>query len=39
MAPGTPAMDELIEAKERKMGKYDQKEFTAQHIILTSVSP
>jgi hypothetical protein len=39
MAPGTPATDELIEAKERKMEEYDQKEFTARHIILTSVPP
>jgi len=38
-APGTPATDEMIEAKERKVDKYEQKEFTARHIILTSVPP
>jgi hypothetical protein len=37
--PGTPATDEEIEAKERKLDEFDQKEYTARHIILTSVSP
>jgi hypothetical protein len=38
-SPGTPATEEEIETKEKKLDEFDQKEYTARHIILTSVSP
>jgi hypothetical protein len=38
-APGVPATEEQIEAKEKKMDDFDQKEYTARHIILMSVPP
>ena len=35
----TPATDAQIDAKERLLEEYEQKEYLARHIILTSVSP
>ena len=37
--PKTPATEEEIEAKEKKLDKFDQKEYLARHIILTTISP
>ena len=36
---GKPATDEQIEAKEKRLDEYEQKEYLARHIILTSISP
>ena len=35
----TPATDDQIEAKEKRLEEYEQKEYLARHIILTSISP
>jgi hypothetical protein len=35
----TPATDDQIDAKERRLDKYEQKEYLGHHIILTSISP
>ena len=37
-SPPTPATDEQIEAKEKRLEEYEQKEYTARHILLTTVS-
>jgi hypothetical protein len=37
--PGTKATDEEIEAREKRIDEYTQREHTAKHILLTSVSP
>src|SRR6266536_611198 len=37
-SPPTPATDEQIEAKEKRLKEYEQKEYTARHILLTTVS-
>jgi hypothetical protein len=37
--PGTPATDNEIDAKERRMEDYEQKEYLAQHVMLSTVSP
>jgi len=34
-----PATDEQIDAKEKRLDEYEQKEYLARHIILTTVSP
>ena len=34
----TPAMEEQIESKETKIQKFEQKEYLAQHIILSTTS-
>jgi hypothetical protein len=36
---GVPATEEQIEAREKRIDEYTQREHTAQHILLTSVSP
>jgi len=35
----TPATEDQIEAREKKILEYEQKEFLAQHLILSSTSP
>jgi hypothetical protein len=35
----TPATDDQIDAKERRLDEYEQKEYLARHIIITSISP
>ena len=35
----TPATDDQIDAKERVLDEYEQKEYLTRHIILTTVSP
>ena len=35
----TPATEDQIDAKERRLEEYDQKEYLARHILLTSISP
>jgi hypothetical protein len=36
---GVAATEEQIEAREKRIDEYMQREHTAQHILLTSVSP
>ena len=38
-APGIKATDKDLEEKERRFDEYEQKEYSAQHILLTTVSP
>ena len=38
-APGTKATDEDLEEKEKKFDDYEQKDYSAQHVMLTMVSP
>jgi hypothetical protein len=37
--PGIPATEDEIEAKERKLDDFDQREYMARHVILSTVSP
>jgi hypothetical protein len=37
--PKTPAIDDEIDAKERRMEDYEQKEYLAQHVMLLMLSP
>jgi hypothetical protein len=37
--PDVPATDEQLEAKEKRLMEYEQKEYLAQHLILSSTSP
>jgi hypothetical protein len=37
--PGVPATESEIEARERKIDEYDQREYMAQHVIQSTVSP
>src|ERR1700731_2440012 len=37
--PGIRASDDELEEKENKMDEYERKEYAAQHILLTTVSP
>ena len=37
--PGIEATDDELEEKEKKMDEYEQKEYAAQHVMLTTVSP
>jgi hypothetical protein len=37
--PGKEATDEQVEAREKRIDEYIQRENTAMHILLTSVSP
>ena len=36
--PDVPATDEQLEAKEKKLSEYEQREYLAQHLILSSTS-
>jgi hypothetical protein len=35
----TPTTDDQIDVKQRQLKEYDQKEYLAWHILLTSISP
>jgi len=37
--PNVPATDEQLEAKEKRLSDHKQKEYLAQHLILSSTSP
>ena len=37
--PGVEATDDELEEKEKKLDEYEQKEYGAQHVMLTTVSP
>jgi len=37
--PDVPATEDQIEAREKKITEYEQKEYLAQHLILSSTSP
>src|ERR1700731_2198789 len=37
--PGLEASDEDLEEKEKRLDEYEQKEYGAQHVMLTTVSP
>jgi hypothetical protein len=37
--PNIPAMEDQIEARERRIMEYEQKEYLAQYLILSSTSP
>ena len=37
--PGIPATKDKIEMKEKKINDYEQKEYLAQHIVQSTVSP
>ena len=38
-SPGVTATDDEIEAKEKKVDEFEQKDCMAQHILQTTVSP
>src|ERR1700731_3090241 len=38
-ATGVKATDDDLEEKEQRFDEYEQKEYSAQHILLTMVSP
>ena len=37
--PGTPATDDEIEAKEKKLDEFEQKQYMARHFIQSTISP
>jgi hypothetical protein len=37
--PDIPATEDQLEAKEKKVMDYEQREYLAQHLILSSTSP
>src|ERR1700731_4881446 len=37
--PGVEVTDDELEEKEKKLDEYEQKEYGAQHVMLTTVSP
>jgi len=39
VSPGVPATAEQIEACEKHIDEFDQREYMAKHIMLTTVSP
>ena len=37
--PGVEATDDDLEEKEKRLDEYEQKEYGAQHVMLTTISP